>query len=169
MALANKALLVNHRGVEDFESLDFSGFLEKFYSFFKILDAIVALIAGISLFAGGIGVMNIMLVSVTERVREIGIRRAVGASQSDILSQFLLEACTLSFTGGLVGVALGLGVVAIVHPIVHHFLDSWVGTFSGVGVALALGVTGGIGLLFGVVPAWRAARFDIVECLRSVR
>ena len=168
-ALANKALLVNHRGVEDFQSLDFSGFLEKFYSFFRILDAIVALIAGISLFAGGIGVMNIMLVSVTERVREIGIRRSVGASQRDILSQFLFEACTLSFTGGLVGVGLGLGVVAIVNPIIHHFLDSWMGMFSVVGVVLALGVTGAIGLLFGVVPAWRAARFDIVDCLRSVR
>jgi putative ABC transport system permease protein len=168
-ALANKALLVNHRGVEDFQSLDFSGFLEKFYSFFRILDAIVALIAGISLFAGGIGVMNIMLVSVSERVREIGIRRSVGASQRDILSQFLFEACTLSFTGGLVGVGLGLGVVSIVNPIIRHFLESWMGMFSVVGVALALGVTGAIGLLFGVVPAWRASRFDIVECLRSVR
>jgi putative ABC transport system permease protein len=168
-ALANKALLANHRGVEDFQSLDFSGFLEKFYSFFRILDAIVALVAGISLFAGGIGVMNIMLVSVAERVREIGIRRSVGASQRDILSQFLLEACTLSFTGGLVGVGLGLGVLMIVNPIIHHFLDSWMGTFSVVGVVLALGVTGAIGLLFGVVPAWRASRFDIIECLRSVR
>jgi putative ABC transport system permease protein len=169
VALANKALLVNHRGVEDFQSLDFSGFLEKFYGFFRILDAIVALIAGISLFAGGIGVMNIMLVSVSERIREIGIRRSVGASQSDILSQFLLEACVLSMSGGAIGVLLGLAAVAIVNPIVHHFLDSWLGTFSGLGVALALGVTGGIGLLFGVVPAWRAARFDIVDCLRSVR
>jgi putative ABC transport system permease protein len=113
--------------------------------------------------------MNIMLVSVSERVREIGIRRSVGASQTDILSQFLLEACTLSFTGGLVGVGLAFGVVAIVHPIIHHFVDSWRGTFSVVGVALALGVTGSIGLLFGVVPAWRASRFDIVDCLRSVR
>ena len=164
--LANAALLTNHRGVEDFQSIDFSGFLEQFYTFFRILDMIVALIAGISLIAGGIGVMNIMLVSVTERVREIGIRKALGASRRDILSQFLIEAMTLSLTGGLLGIGLGLGTAAGANALILHFQSSWVGTYSVLGLSLALGVTSGIGLLFGAVPAWRAARLDVVECLR---
>jgi len=164
--LANQALLVNHRGVEDFQSLNFGSMLAEFYEFFRILDGIVAIIAGISLFAGGIGVMNIMLVSVTERTREIGIRKAVGASTRHILSQFLVEACTLSLTGGLVGVTAGLGVTALAHAVIGQLQDRWVASFSMTGVALALGTTAGIGLIFGAVPAWRAARLDIVEALR---
>jgi len=110
--------------------------------------------------------MNIMLVSVTERTREIGIRKAVGASTRHILSQFLVEACTLSLTGGLVGVTAGLGVTALAHAVIGQLQDRWVASFSMTGVALALGTTAGIGLIFGAVPAWRAARLDIVEALR---
>jgi len=164
--LANAALLANHRRVEDFESLDFGGFIEQFYTFFRVLDLIVAVIAGISLFAGGIGVMNIMLVSVTERVREIGIRRSLGATRPKILLQFLIEATTLSVTGGLLGVGLALVVVTGAHLLVQQLLDTWVATYSAVGIAASLGTTGLIGLVFGAVPAWRAARLDIVECLR---
>jgi putative ABC transport system permease protein len=164
--MANAALLNNHRGVEDFKSIDFSSFLKQFYTFFLILNLIVALIAGISLFAGGIGVMNIMLVSITERVREIGIRRAVGATRGAILSQFLIEASTLSFTGGLVGVVAALVVTTGVNALIPRAVESWQGTYSLLGVALSLGSTASIGLLFGAVPAWRAARLDIVECLR---
>jgi putative ABC transport system permease protein len=166
VSMANAALLNNHRGVEDFESLDFSSFLTKFYTFFLVLNLIVALIAGISLFAGGIGVMNIMLVSITERVREIGIRRAVGASRFSILAQFMVEASTLSLCGGLLGVAGGLLVTAGAHALISTQLDTWIGSYSLLGVALSLGSTAGIGLTFGAVPAWRAARLDIVECLR---
>jgi len=166
VAMANAALLNNHRGVEDFQSLDFSGFLKQFYTFFTILDMIVALIASISLFAGGIGVMNIMLVSVTERVREIGIRKALGASRTDILWQFLIEASTLSLTGGIAGVVLGLLVTFGANTLIQSSLPSWKSMYSLVGVGLSLGVTSGIGLLFGAVPAWRAARLDVVECLR---
>ncbi len=166
VAMGNAALLNNHHGVEDFQSLDFSGFLKQFYTFFTVLDMIVALIASISLFAGGIGVMNIMLVSVTERVREIGIRKALGASRTDILWQFLIEACTLSLTGGVIGVALGLLVTFGTNTLILHFLSTWQSMYSAVGVGLSLGVTSGIGLLFGAVPAWRAARLDVVECLR---
>lgn len=164
--MANAALLANHRGVEDFQSLDFSSFLQKFYTFFLILNLIVAFIAGISLFAGGIGVMNIMLVSITERVREIGIRKALGATRVAILAQFLVEATVLSLSGGLIGVALALGITSAAHLLIRHFLESWAGTFSLLGVALSLGSTAGIGLIFGAVPAWRASRLDIVECLR---
>jgi putative ABC transport system permease protein len=164
--MANAALLNNHRGVEDFRSLDFSSFLKEFYTFFLVLDLIVALIAGISLFAGGIGVMNIMLVSITERVREIGVRRAVGASRFAILSQFLIEASTLTLAGGLLGVGIALGVTLGANALILNFVESWVGTISLLGVALSLGSTAGIGLVFGALPAWRAARLDIVECLR---
>jgi putative ABC transport system permease protein len=166
VAMANAVLLNNHRGVEDFKSLDFSSFLQQFYTFFQVLDLIVAGIAGISLVAGGIGVMNIMLVSVTERVREIGIRKALGASRTDILWQFLIEACTLSLTGGLVGIVAALLVTAAANAAIHHFQASWVGTYSMLGLGLSFGVTSGIGLCFGAVPAWRAARLDVVECLR---
>jgi putative ABC transport system permease protein len=164
--MANAALLNNHRGVEDFKSIDFSSFLKQFYTFFLILNLIVALIAGISLFAGGIGVMNIMLVSITERVREIGVRRAVGASRFAILSQFLIEASTLTLAGGLLGVGIALGVTLGANALILNFVESWVGTISLLGVALSLGSTAGIGLVFGALPAWRAARLDIVECLR---
>jgi putative ABC transport system permease protein len=164
--MANAVLLTNHRGVEDFKSLDFSSFLAQFYTFFRVLDMIVAGIAGISLIAGGIGVMNIMLVSVTERVREIGIRKALGASRTDILWQFLIEACTLSLTGGIIGIIAALAVTTIANIAIQHLQETWVGTYSVLGVGLSFSVTTGIGLCFGAVPAWRAARLDVVECLR---
>jgi putative ABC transport system permease protein len=164
--LANAALLANHRGIEDFQSLDFSGFLQQFYTFFLVLDLIVAAIAGVSLFAGGIGVMNIMLVSVTERVREIGIRRSLGATRPNILAQFLIEASTLSMVGGLLGVGGALLVVTVVNLGIAAALPSWIGKYSLLGIGLSIGTTAGIGLVFGAVPAWRAARLDIVECLR---
>jgi putative ABC transport system permease protein len=110
--------------------------------------------------------MNIMLVSVTERVREIGIRRSLGATRPAILAQFLIEATTLSVTGGLLGVLVALVVVTGAHLVVKQLLDTWVATYSVVGIAASLGTTGVIGLVFGAVPAWRAARLDIVECLR---
>lgn len=168
VAMGNATLLNNHNGVEDFQSIDFSSFLNQFYTFFRVLDMIVALIASISLFAGGIGVMNIMLVSVTERVREIGIRKALGASRTDILWQFLIEACTLSLAGGVIGVILGLAATFLTNLAIQQAQSTWQATYSTVGVALSLGVTSGIGLLFGAVPAWRAARLDVVECLRRV-
>ncbi len=166
VAMANAVLLSNHNGIEDFQSIDFSGFLEQFYTFFQVLDLIVAFIASVTLFAGGIGVMNIMLVSVTERMREIGIRKALGATQADILAQFLVEACTLTLVGGVFGAALGLLVTAGANLLISHFLSTWVSTYSGGAVVLALVVTSAIGVGFGALPAWRASRLDVVECLR---
>ncbi|MCB9683659.1 MAG: ABC transporter permease [Alphaproteobacteria bacterium] len=165
-AVGNAALLTLHRNVEDFSSLNFGSFLQQFYTFFMALDAVVVAIAGISLFAGGIGVMNIMLVSVTERVREIGIRKAVGASRPTIMFQFVIESTTLSLTGGVLGVVTGLLVTSLAHVAIGMAVETWVPVWSVNGVAVALGSTAFIGLMFGSIPAWRASRLDIVECLR---
>jgi putative ABC transport system permease protein len=118
-------------------------------------------VAFLSLLVGGIGVMNIMLVSVTERTREIGVRMALGAKRSSILVQFLLEAMALTGAGGVVGIALGVLVAQIVH--VLSPLPTGVPIWS---AALGLAFSGGVGLFFGIYPAMRASRLDPVEALR---
>jgi putative ABC transport system permease protein len=127
-----------------------------------LLTGVLAAIAGISLLVGGVGVSNIMLVSVRERTREIGLRKAVGARQRDVLLQFLLEAVLLTVGGGLVGIALGVGGslgVAALTPL-PAVIDWW-------SPLLAFGVSVGVGVFFGVVPARRAARLDPVVALRT--
>lgn len=119
-------------------------------------------IAGISLLVGGIGVMNIMLVSVTERTQEIGLRKAIGATQHDILLQFIIEAVIVSVIGGLVGTAIGVSGIILVSAVTE--LEASVSMIS---ITMALGVSGGIGLFFGVVPARRAAKLDPIVALRS--
>lgn len=126
------------------------------------LTIMLAAIAGISLFVGGIGIMNIMLVSVTERTQEIGLRKAIGATEQDILLQFMIEAVIVSAAGGLVGTAIGVGGVMLVSALTP--LQAGVSTTA---VAIAVGVSGGIGLFFGVVPARRAAKLDPIVALRS--
>ncbi|MFB2938418.1 ABC transporter permease [Aerosakkonemataceae cyanobacterium BLCC-F154] len=126
------------------------------------LTLMLAAIAGISLFVGGIGVMNIMLVSVTERTQEIGLRKAIGATQQDILIQFMIEAIILSAAGGIVGTVIGVGGVALVGA-----LTPLKAGISPVAIVLAVGISGGIGLFFGVVPAQRAAKLDPIVALRS--
>ncbi len=122
-------------------------------------------IASIALLVGGIGIMNIMLVSVTERTREIGIRKAMGAKRRDILSQFLVEAVLLSLTGGIIGVGLGYGFT-------YFFDDVELGgqalnmVFSGDIAVIATAVSGAIGLFFGIYPAMQAARLHPIEALR---
>jgi putative ABC transport system permease protein len=127
----------------------------------QILTLVLAAIAGISLLVGGVGVSNIMLVSVSERTREIGLRKALGARTRDITRQFLLEATVLTGVGGLVGLGLGVGLaqlVAAVAPIPAE-VTWW-------SIALALGVSVAVGLVFGVLPARRAGQLDPVEALR---
>jgi putative ABC transport system permease protein len=127
----------------------------------QTMTALLAAIATISLIVGGIGIMNIMLVSVTERTREIGIRRAVGARQSDVLLQFLVEAVTLGVAGGVLGIVLGfLASFAITQ------LLQWQATISFGSVALAFGIAGATGVFFGFYPAHRASKLDPIDALR---
>jgi putative ABC transport system permease protein len=126
------------------------------------LTAMLAAIAGISLLVGGIGIMNIMLVSVTERTQEIGLRKAIGASQRDILTQFLIEAIILGIVGGVMGTSLGIGGIVLVAA--YTPLES---TISMGAIGLAVGVSGIIGLFFGVFPAKQAASLDPIVALRS--
>ncbi|MCW5605266.1 MAG: ABC transporter permease [Burkholderiales bacterium] len=127
----------------------------------KVLAYLLAAIASVSLVVGGIGIMNIMLVSVTERTREIGLRMAVGARGRDILSQFLVEAVTLAFIGGLCGILLGVGGAYLI----GHFAG-WRIELRAESVALAVGFAGAIGVFFGFYPARKASRLLPIEALR---
>lgn len=142
-----------------------------------MFNVLLVVIAGISLLVGGIGIMNIMLATVTERTREIGVRRALGATRSDIIGQFLIETVVLTASGGLAGVLFGLSVGPVfrlikraimavspesIPPIVHS-LEPRIAMWS---VALSLGVSLGVGILFGVYPARKAAYLDPIEALR---
>ncbi|MBD2329852.1 ABC transporter permease [Alkalinema sp. FACHB-956] len=126
------------------------------------LTAMLAAIAGVSLLVGGIGIMNIMLVSVTERTQEIGLRKAIGAAQSDILVQFMIEAVLLSAAGGLLGTLVGVSGIYLVST----FTPLKAAVSAGA-IGLAVGVSGSIGLVFGVIPARQAAKLDPIVALRS--
>ncbi len=126
-----------------------------------VLTALLGAIAAISLIVGGIGIMNIMLVSVTERTREIGIRLAIGALEREVLTQFLVEAAALSLLGGVIGISLGLGISAAAAPKLGIPF-----VFNPAIVAIAFVFSGAIGLVFGFFPARRAARLDPIEALR---
>jgi putative ABC transport system permease protein len=126
----------------------------------KVMTILLTIIASISLMVGGIGIMNIMLVSVTERTREIGLRMAVGARRKDILLQFLVEAMVLSGIGGIIGIGLGAGAAQILSGIM-----AWPVLVSPAYILIALVFSGVIGIFFGFYPAWRAAKLDPIEAL----
>jgi ABC-type antimicrobial peptide transport system permease subunit len=126
------------------------------------MTALLASIAGVSLIVGGIGIMNIMLVSVTERTREIGLRVATGARSSDVAFQFLTEAVTLSLLGGLIGLVLGL----VSSRLIGWALD-WPVSVSAGAMMLAIGIAAAVGLVFGSYPARRASLLDPIDALRT--
>ena len=137
-------------------------FIEQFDSITAMVGLIAIAISSLGLLVGGIGVMNIMLVSVTERTQEIGIRKAIGARRRDIVYQFLFEAMTLTFLGGLLGVILAVGIsqlIMLLIPSLPASIPAWA-------VISGLGVSVGVGLVFGVWPARKASRLDPIECLR---
>ena len=136
-----------------------AGIIDQFQSITAGAALAMIVISSVGLMIGGIGVMNIMLVSVTERTREIGIRKALGAKRSDILLQFLIEAATLTGFGGLVGLLIGWGITFLISLVFPSYVPWWappLGFFASVG----------IGIVFGLFPAWKAARLDPIEALR---
>jgi putative ABC transport system permease protein len=146
---------------DDFTIQNQSQLLDTVSSVSTLLTVLLAGIASISLIVGGIGIMNIMLVSVRERTREIGIRKAIGARGRDILAQFLIEALALSLAGGLVGIAIGLAISALIGVIA-----GWGFIFSPLTIVAAVGFSLIVGIVFGVWPASQAARLDPVVALR---
>ncbi|HEY5996072.1 MAG TPA: ABC transporter permease, partial [Candidatus Deferrimicrobiaceae bacterium] len=146
---------------DDFSVRNLSEMLAVAEASTRIMSILLGSIASVSLLVGGIGIMNIMLVSVTERTREIGIRMAVGARGRDILSQFLIEALILSITGGTVGILVGVGGSLLISR-----FAGWSTLISGGAVLLAFGFSGAVGVFFGYYPAWKASRLDPIEALR---
>ena len=162
------SLLRQRHGLSAGQDDDFNIFNQKEIadtasSITKIVTYLLGAIAGISLLVGGIGIMNIMLVSVTERTREIGIRMAVGAQPFAVKLQFLVEAITLSILGGLIGVLIGVGASAAI----GLFSSSFKAVVSVNSIVLALAVSLGIGVFFGVYPARKAAALNPIDALRS--
>ncbi len=145
---------------DDFQVLNFASVLSALTSITAVLTAFLAAIGGISLLVGGIGIMNIMLVSVTERTKEIGLRKAVGARSRDILLQFIVEAISISLTGGLVGLLLGSGLALGV-----TLAGLMTASVTPSSVLIAVGFSMAVGLFFGIYPAQRAARLNPIDAL----
>lgn len=144
---------------DDFTVIDQSSLLTTINNILGVLTLFLGGIAGISLIVGGVGIMNIMLVSVTERTKEIGLRKAVGARPSDILIQFIIEAVVLSVFGGMIGILIGAGGAAIANRFITTSVTWWA-------VGLAFGVSAAVGIIFGVAPAIRASRLNAIDALR---
>jgi putative ABC transport system permease protein len=156
-----QTLLTRFHTKKDFEMIVPLQLLREAEATKRMFNIVLGSIAAISLLVGGIGIMNIMLATVTERTREIGVRRALGAKQRDITTQFLSEATVLSIGGGLVGVVLGI----LTPLIVSHFADMRTIVMPS-SVLLAFGISGAVGVIFGLYPASRAAKLDPIEALR---
>jgi putative ABC transport system permease protein len=154
-----KRILMRRLKEDDFTVMQQTELLNTITQFLNVITVALGGIAAISLLVGGIGIMNIMLVSVTERTREIGLRKAVGATPKDILGQFLIESIILSLVGGIIGIIIGtLGSLAL-----NMYIKTYVTPWS---VFLASGFSTLIGVIFGVTPAYRASRLDPIEALR---
>jgi len=146
---------------DDFTIRNQADLVQTFQNTMRTITMLLSGVAGISLLVGGIGIMNIMLVSVTERIREIGIRKAVGGTRRDILLQFLVEAILLSSAGGALGIALGVASAGSISAVA-----GWSTIVTIQSVLLASGVAAGVGIFFGLYPAQRAASLDPIAALR---
>jgi putative ABC transport system permease protein len=155
-----EVLSERHRSLEDFTVLSLNQYLSLVDKISDGLTAGLLAIAGVSLLVGGIGIMNIMMVTVTERTRDIGIRLALGAGRQDILMQFLMEAGILSLTGGFLGLVMGAGV-----PWYVGRLYGFEVPVSAASAAVAFGVSLGVGVFFGLYPARKAANMNLVDAL----
>jgi putative ABC transport system permease protein len=164
--MVNARLERRHAGVDDFAIYDLAQVMDRFETTFALLELLVALFSGIALIIGGVGIMNMMLVSVSERVREIGIRKALGATPSNLSQQFLLESSMLSTAGGALGVTLGMAAVFGAGILIRSSLSGWLSVYSIPAVLLALGASAVTGAVFGWLPARQAAQLDPVEAIR---
>jgi putative ABC transport system permease protein len=160
-ALINRMLKRRHNDVADFEITIPEQLLKQQQKTKDVFNIVLSAIAGISLLVGGIGIMNIMLASVLERTREIGIRMALGAQKKDIVMQFLFEAVLISLTGGIIGILLGVSGAYLVDKLadIHTII-------SGISIALSFLLASAVGLIFGISPARKASQKNPIECLR---
>ena len=164
--LVLQELRQRHGREAEYEIQSGKGILDQVEKTIMVMKMVTGGIAGISLLVGGIGIMNIMLVSVTERTREIGIRKALGARPLTLLAQFIVEAVVLSLFGGALGVGLGVSLGLGISAAIEHFAEfPFPSVVSSSSVVLALAISTAIGLFFGIFPAARAARLDPVEAL----
>jgi putative ABC transport system permease protein len=159
--IINAILTATHKDAGDYAITVPAGLLEQRRRTSFIFNVVMICIAGISLLVGGIGIMNIMLATVLERTREIGIRRAIGAKQKDIVRQFLTEAVLISILGGLLGILFGITLSQLIAS-----AAGWSTVVTTSSIAVAFGVSCGIGLVFGIYPAVQAARLDPIEAIR---
>jgi ABC-type antimicrobial peptide transport system permease subunit len=146
---------------DDFQIRDMTELMNTLASTTQLIGNLLLIVATISLVVGGVGIMNIMLVSVTERTREIGLRMAVGAQSRDILRQFLVEAVVLCLAGGVIGIALGRGSSTLVRALLR-----WPTAVSVPAIVASVVVSASVGIVFGFYPAWKASRLDPIEALR---
>ncbi len=160
-AIVRAILDSTHKDAGDYNTIVPAGLLEQRQRTSFIFSVVMLCIAGISLLVGGIGIMNIMLATVLERTKEIGIRRAIGARQADIIRQFLMEALLISMLGGLIGIAFGFTLSKVIAT-----AAGWSTVVTTSSIVVAFGVSVGIGLLFGIYPAMQAAKLDPIEAIR---
>jgi len=159
--IASSLISIRHNNISDYQIIVPEELLRQSQKTQRIFNIVMGAIAGISLLVGGIGIMNIMLATILERTREIGVRRAIGATRKDILGQFMIEAVLLSFSGGFIGILLGLLMTQIISSYAHWKTIVELGS-----IILAFGVSVSVGLIFGIYPARKAAMLDPIESLR---
>jgi putative ABC transport system permease protein len=160
--LVETILLRLHSNVRDFEIIVPEELIRQQQETGKILGNVLLFVAGISLFVGGIGIMNIMLATVTQRTREIGVRRALGATRSDILGQFIIESLIISLLGGILGIGIGYGLAYMIGN-----YSGWEVIIPTLAIIVSTGVAGLVGFLSGLYPSIKASRLDPIEALRT--